>query len=198
MLVGPGAAAVAVAGVVAGMLAGVVGGKVGKVDPLRKTGGDERFPPVASGDWRTVLMTSAPRTRAVTIKHPWLVEASARMPNAMTPRRVGVMDRMLKSLDGIGLNGDSMMIVMRMVDAYARGAVAGEVNQRLLVERRGFTADGDPRQVHHEHMRWIQRSGRFPMLTRLAESGLRLPDPEAEYQAGLDCLIEGIAARYGI
>lgn len=159
--------------------------------------GDGAWPEVPT-DWRGLFRESARRRRANTLRHPWLVEAQALVPNALTPARAGAIDRILGALDGLGLDGDSRMVLLRMLDAYVKGAVASEVNQRLLLERRGLGADGDIRFLLRSNMHWLLNSGRFPNFAALVRSGLRPPDPAADFEAGLECLLDGIAARFGI
>jgi hypothetical protein len=141
---------------------------------------------------------SARRRRDFTMAHPWLVEAQALVPNLLTPSRIQVVDQMLSVLGGLGLDGDSQMLVLRAVDAYAKGAIESEVNQRQVLERRGYGADGDIRLLLRSNMHWLLNSGRFPNFAGVVRSGLRPPDPAGEYEVGLECLMDGLAARFGI
>jgi AcrR family transcriptional regulator len=156
------------------------------------------LPPVASGDWRSAVARLAHGTRGRTHAHPWLVEAQAAVPNLLTPSRNRAMDWMLSGFEGVDADGDTKMLILRVVDAYARGAVVAEINQRRLLVRRGLGADGDVRQLMRSDMAWMLRSGRYPHFTETVRAGLSPVDSAAEFDIGLEALLEGLGARFGI
>lgn len=154
--------------------------------------------PLAPGDWRTAVGRLARGTRTRTLTHPWLVEAQAAVPSLLTPARNRAMDWMLGAFDGLEVTGDTKIMILRAVDAFARGAVVAEVNQRRMLERRGFGADGDIRQLLYADMSWMLRSGRYPRFTETVRGGLSPVDSEAEFELALDALLDGLGARFGI
>jgi AcrR family transcriptional regulator len=155
-------------------------------------------PPLAPGDWRTAVARLAHGTRTRTLDHPWLVEAQALVPNLLTPARNRAMDWMLGGFEGLAVDGDTRMMIMRVVDAFARGAVVAEVNQRRMLERRGLGPDGDMRQLLTADMVWMLRSGRYPRFTETVRGGLSPVDAAAEFEVGLAALLDGLGARFGI
>jgi AcrR family transcriptional regulator len=154
--------------------------------------------PLPPGDWRTAVGRLARGTRGRTLLHPWLVEAQAAVPNSLTPARNRAVDWMLGAFDGLDVTGDTKMMILRTVDAFARGAAIAEVNQRRMLERRGLGADGDIRQLLFADMSWVLRSGRYPRFTATVRDGLAPVDPEAEFEVGLESLLDGLGARFGI
>jgi AcrR family transcriptional regulator len=150
------------------------------------------------GDWRAVLREIALRRRHSTLAHPWLPAAQAQVPNMLTPSRNLIAERMLAALESLPLTGDQKMQLIRAVDAFARGAADTEVNQRMMLERRGYGADGDVRLLLRANMQWLLRSGRYPRFSKLVQDGLAPVDQAAEFELGLEAMLDGLAARFGI
>ena len=149
-------------------------------------------------DWRAVFREVASRRRETALAHPWLPAAQAQVPTTLTPSRNTVLERMLAALDPLALTGDQKMQLIRAVDAYARGAADGEVNQRTMLDRRGYGADGDVRLLLRTNMQWLLRSGRYPRFARLVIDGLAPVDAVGEFELGLEAMLDGLAARFGI
>ena len=149
-------------------------------------------------DWRAVFREAAWRRRATALAHPWLPQAQAQVPATLTPSRNQTLERMLEVLEPLPLTGDQQMQIIRALDAYARGAADGEVNQRTMLERRGYGADGDVRLLLRSNMRWLLRSGRYPRFAKLVTDGLAPVDAEREFELGLEAMLDGLAARFGI
>ena len=156
------------------------------------------LPLLAPGDWRSAVGKLARGTLSRTRRHPWLVEAQAAVPNGLTPARNRGLDWMLGGFEGLDVTGDTKMLIMRVVDAYARGAVVAEINQRRMLERRGLGPDGDVRQLLRADMVWMLRSGRYPRFTETVRSGLAPVDAASEFEVGLQALLDGLGARFGI
>jgi AcrR family transcriptional regulator len=149
-------------------------------------------------DWRAVFREAARRRRDTALAHPWLPAAQAQVPTTLTPSRNLVLERMLAALEPLPLTGDQKMQLIRALDAYARGAADGEVNQRMMLERRGYGADGDVRMLLRSNMEWLLRSGRFPRFAELVRAGLSPVDATEEFDLGLEAMLDGLAARFGI
>ncbi|WP_370356956.1 TetR/AcrR family transcriptional regulator [Catenulispora sp. EB89] len=149
-------------------------------------------------DWRAVFREAARRRRDTTLAHPWLPAAQAQVPTSLTPNRNLALERMLAALEPLSLTGDQKMRLIRALDSYARGATDGEVNQRTMLERRGYGADGDVRLLLRSNMQWLLRSGRYPLFSQLVLEGLAPVDAEAEFELGLEAMLDGLAARFGI
>ncbi|WP_327067749.1 TetR/AcrR family transcriptional regulator C-terminal domain-containing protein [Kitasatospora sp. NBC_01302] len=44
-------------------------------------------------------------------------------------------------------------------------------------------------------MRWLMATGRYPVLERHLVEARRKDDPQWQFELGLDCVLDGIAAR---
>ena len=149
-------------------------------------------------DWRAVFREVAHRRRETALAHPWLPAAQAQVPTTLTPNRNQALERMLEALEPLPLTGDQKMQLIRALDAYARGAADGEVNQRMMLERRGYGADGDVRVLLRSNMQWLLSSGRFPRFAQVVTDGLAPVDSVGEFELGLEAMLDGLAARFGI
>jgi AcrR family transcriptional regulator len=148
--------------------------------------------------WRALARAYAVQTRVLVLRHPWVIELLARTPVALTPRLVGLAEKALVSVDGLGLDVDSMMAIFATVTAYVRGATSGEVAEREAARRQGWVSDDDVRLAYLPYVRWLIESGRYPTLTRYIIEGSNEDDAEWRFDFGLECVLEGIAARLGI
>jgi len=149
-------------------------------------------------DWRAVFREAARRRRDTALAHPWLLAAQAQVPTSLTPNRNLALERMLAALEPLPLTGDQKMQLVRALDSYARGAVEGEVNQRMMLERRGYGADGDVRLLLRSNMQWLLRSGRYPLFAKVVMEGLAPVDAAGEFELGLEAMLDGLAARFGL
>jgi AcrR family transcriptional regulator len=159
---------------------------------------DTAAPTVDPADWRAVFRESALRRRRTALAHPWLPAAQAQVPATLAPKRNEGLERMLAALEPLPLTGDQKMQLIRALDAYVRGATDGEVNRRMMLERRGYGADGDMRLLLRADMQWLLRSGRYPQFAKLVTEGLAPVDAEGEFVLGLEAMMDGLAARFGI
>ena len=94
------------------------------------------------------------------------------------------------------------MNIVLTVTTYALGAVLREVQEangdRYLEQRFAGVTDQERTEMTREFVAQIRATGRYPHMTALIEAGI---DPDAAYtrdarfEFGLDCLLDGIAAR---
>lgn len=150
------------------------------------------------GGWRVVADSYARQVRAVTLRHPWMLEASARVPVSLSPANLALTEHALTSIDGLGLDADTMMAVFGTVGSFARGAVFAEVAQREARRRGGWDSEEDLRMAYLPWVRWAIGTGRYPQLTRYIIDGSNEDDADWQFEFGLECLLDGIAARLGI
>jgi AcrR family transcriptional regulator len=148
--------------------------------------------------WRTVADSYARQLRALSLRHSWMYQAFARVPASLSPANVALMEKALGSIEGLGLDVDTMMAVFGTVNSFARGAVFAEVTQREALERHGWESEDDARLAYLPWVRWMLNSGRYPKVTRYIIEGSNEDDAEWQFEFGLNCMLDGIAARLGI
>lgn len=151
-----------------------------------------------SPTWRTVMRSLAHGTRYVMLQHPWLSRVSSQVLTGVTPNRLAGAEQALSSLDGLGLEVEYMMAVFDSVIDYAHGATAREIVMLELMRRRGWASGDDLRNAYAPHMTWLMSTGRYPTFRRWAHQAKNKDDAEWRFEFGLQCVLDGIAARLGI
>lgn len=150
------------------------------------------------GGWRDVADAYARQWRALSLRHPWTFEAFSRVPVSLSPANVALMEKALSSVDGLGLDVDTMMAVFGVVGSFARGAVYTEIAQRGAAARHGWNSDDDVRMAYLPWVRWMLGTGRYPTLSRYIIDGSNEDDADWQFEFGLTCVLDGITARLGI
>ena len=156
--------------------------------------------PEPSGDWRADLGAFAHRTRAAMSRHRWAMEfIGSRPPSG--PNDARNLERLLALFDGLA-DARLTMNIFGTVATYVTGAVMREAQEmRLQRDQERAAAALTEEQLLQEHERyrkWFEASGRYPRIVRLMESGVDPDDPatrDERFQFGLDCVLDGIAAR---
>ncbi|MGA4850873.1 TetR/AcrR family transcriptional regulator [Streptomyces sp. G5(2025)] len=153
-------------------------------------------PPEVTG-WREVLREAGIATREVTLRHPWMAELPTPL-HALTPNRLAVAERQLAALDGHGLDVDTMMAAFRTVTAYVGGMVRSEVALGAYLREREWDSAEEARKGLAPQMSYLIGTGRYPTYRRYIHEATRKDDPAWEFETGLDCVLDGIAARLGL
>ncbi|HSA52477.1 MAG TPA: TetR/AcrR family transcriptional regulator C-terminal domain-containing protein [Yinghuangia sp.] len=155
--------------------------------------------PVLPGEtWRDVLTVHAHQLRAIALRHPWTVELAARRVVNITPRVMATVERSLGALDGLGLDIDTMAAAQHSVMAYVRGALTDEIGHAELMKSQQWADEDDLRNAYGPHMTWLLGTGRYPVYHRYGMGAVRKDDKAWRFAFGLDCVLDGIAARLGI
>ncbi|MFI6688160.1 TetR/AcrR family transcriptional regulator [Streptomyces sp. NPDC050485] len=157
----------------------------------------ETAPAGAESGWREVLRAHALRTRTMMLNHPWLSQLPAPL-FALTPNRMAAAERQLAALDGHGLDPDTMMAAFRAVSSFVQGFVQSEVAVGQYMKEQGWATGDEIRQGLAPQMTWLMGTGRYPVFQHYALNAAHKDDPAWEFELGLDCVLDGIAARLGI
>jgi len=157
--------------------------------------GESRIPE-PSGDWRADLAAIAHHARAVIKRHPWMIAISAFRPT-LGPNSLASMEATLKALDGHGLDIDGMLVIANALSTFARGYAAGEIAEQQAEARSGL---GRERwmETQGQYVETIRSSGRFPLFMRVVDDARTPHDPhlvQEGFEQGLQCLLDGVAAR---
>ncbi|NUR59050.1 MAG: TetR/AcrR family transcriptional regulator [Catenulispora sp.] len=152
-----------------------------------------------SGDgsdrWRRVLRASAMRFRSVILKHPWMTDLPGRILFAPTPAFLAVAEQNLAALDGRGLTVAQMTDITGAVTAYTRAGTHDEITRGRLRAPEGWTSQRDAKDANTDRLAWLLANGEYPRYERSLREGAPRPDEQARFEFGLDCLLDGIAAR---
>lgn len=150
---------------------------------------------IPEGTWRAVLREYAVQLRDLMHRHRWLVELPPHLAMTPTPNRLAAVDRALTSLDGLGLDIDAMMTAARTVSGYVHGTVGDEVALAQLRQVSLAASREQVRKALGPQMQWMLATGRYPVYERYVYETGCAEDPEVHFEAGLELVLDGIAAR---
>jgi AcrR family transcriptional regulator len=157
--------------------------------------------PEPSGDWRADLRAGACTTRDALHRHQWAVNfMSTRPPGG--PKMLRNLERSLGALDGLGLDKATALTILMAVTTYVLGAVLREQQEangeRYMAELFEDVPEEEKQAMIRGFVQRIRTSGHFPQMVAMLDEGV---DPDAaetrdeRFEFGLDCLLDGIAAR---
>ena len=154
-----------------------------------------------SGDWRRDMHALAHTIRASLHEHPWMMDFIGGRP-PVGPKSLRNVERSLASFDGLGLDAGTAIDIVTTIGTYVLGAVLREIQERnneSLRDRQfaGLTGE-EMQQVIAEFTDRARATGRYPRLVALMDDD-HDPDAaetrDARFEFGLNCLLDGIAAR---
>jgi len=159
--------------------------------------------PEPTGDWRADLRELARRQRAGMLRHPWAMEfVASRQPSG--PNDARNLEVMLSLLAGLGLDARTTVDVLMTVVTYVLGCVLREVQEmrsdRDEAELEAAMTAEEIEAQHAQFREWFSTPGQFPNILRMIDEEVDPDAPETRderFEFGLDCLLDGIAARLG-
>lgn len=162
--------------------------------------GDQEAPE-PSGDWRRDMREVARSTRQSLHEHPWMMDFIGGRP-PVGPKSLRHVERTLAYFDGLGLDLTMAIDIATTVGTYVMGAVLREVQERhnevFTQQAFGELSEPERQAVIGEFTERMRATGRYPHLAQLMSAGYD-PDAaetrDARFEFGLDCLLDGIAAR---
>jgi AcrR family transcriptional regulator len=157
--------------------------------------------PEPSGNWRADLRGYALNTRAALLRHPWAIDFMGIGPPS-GPNDARNAERLIAALDGLGLDIATAMQVLMTVGTYVMGAALREIQeirwQHSATEATAGMTAAEIAEFLAEFNRQICESGRYPHIAKIIDAGLDPDAPETRderFEFGLDCVLDGIAAR---
>jgi AcrR family transcriptional regulator len=157
--------------------------------------------PEPSGDWRADLRGYARNTRAALLRHPWAIDFIGVGPPS-GPNDARNAERLIASLDGLGLDIRDSLRAPMAVGTYVLGAVLREIQEirwhRSAAEMAEGMTEAEAEEFRDEFNRRIHESGRYPHIAKIIDAGIDPDSPETRgerFEFGLDCVLDGIAAR---
>ncbi|HEU5417646.1 MAG TPA: TetR/AcrR family transcriptional regulator [Streptosporangiaceae bacterium] len=156
--------------------------------------------PEPSGNWQADLRAYARSTRAVLLRHRWVIDFIGGRPG-MGPNTLRSIDRSIALLDGLPLDLPTKLTILQSVTTYVTGAAVREL-QELRVQRQQEEQPGaSPEDMQAEARAWrarLEQAGGFEHFIQIFEQNL---DPDARetredrFAFGLHCLLDGIAVH---
>jgi AcrR family transcriptional regulator len=155
--------------------------------------------PEPTGDWQEDLRVQARSQRQVLLRHKWVVDFIAARP-PLGPNTLRNLDKSLATLDCLDLDTDTALNILQSVNTYVLGAVVRELGElRIQGEQEKWVTSGS--DINAKMQQWrarLEETGMFEHFLRILRDDI---DPDAEetrearFDFGLDCVLEGIAAK---
>jgi len=179
-----------------------IAGKEQLIDLMRDMLMAEIAVPEPSGDWQADLRAIAVSLREMLSRHRWLMDFTGGRP-PFGPTTLLFMESSLATLDALHLDWETKLRVLESVTTYVQGAVLREAQEARVheaereIETRGH---GDLTQAMKSWRARLNDTGLFPRFVQFLDAGID-PDAaetvDARFEFGLDCLLDGIARRFG-
>jgi AcrR family transcriptional regulator len=157
--------------------------------------------PEPTGDWRADLRGYAMAYRAALLRHPWAIDFLGSGPPS-GPNDARNAERLLETLDGLGLDIVTALRVLTTFGTYVVGAVLREVQEirwhRTFDEARGTMTAAETAAMSDNLHRVIHESGRYPHIAAVMDAGIDPDAPDsrqARFDFGLTCVLSGISSQ---
>lgn len=144
--------------------------------------------------WAQTLRGLALATRRCVLRHPWWPQLVA-VVDLDGPAGLELLETVLGSLDGLGLDIDQMLEVTSVVRIFALGYAQAE-SRRLAVLAETGRSEDEVRMRLQPYVMSLIESGDHPYLARVVIDA-RTPhdtDRDALFERALDRVLAGIAA----
>ncbi|PTL81161.1 TetR/AcrR family transcriptional regulator [Vitiosangium sp. GDMCC 1.1324] len=146
------------------------------------------------GEWREALRSIAHRTRRAAREHKWLIDLVAGRLH-LGPNALAHLEASLAALsDTPGFEDiDAVMQAVGTVNAYVIGAIRTEASE-LRAELESGMNKTEWQNASWPYIQRMVATGRFPMLARVVRDATH-PSFDVVFDKGLECVLDGIAAR---
>ncbi|MEO3978426.1 TetR/AcrR family transcriptional regulator C-terminal domain-containing protein [Streptomyces sp. CAU 1734] len=157
-------------------------------------------PPAPGTGWREALTAWATEHRALFRRNPWVLRMPVSGP-PVTPHSVAWWECGLAALADTGLDEGEKIGVIMLVAGFVRNEVLLSADLAAAIEAQGVGADEAMRR-YERTLRRLADPERYPAVARLLESGVMTAGPsdpegdaDAEFDFGLETLLDGVDAR---
>ncbi len=157
--------------------------------------------PEPSGHWRADMRELAISIRGMMHRHRWLIDLVGGRPT-LGPQSLLLLEHSLQALAGLRLEPAASFDILTAVQTYVSGTVLREVQEiRARQPENAAAGTAETADITAGRARWRDRlaaSGLFPHFVAFLDEDI---DPDAadtmeeRFAFGLDCLLDGIAAR---
>jgi AcrR family transcriptional regulator len=159
--------------------------------------------PEPSGAWRSDLRALAMSIRTSLARHSWMTDFVGGRP-PLGPTTIRMLEASLALLTPLHLKPGTELDVLTALNTYVAGAVLRESQEiRAQQAEQAAIRQSSFEAVMRERDAWrdrIAQTGMFPNFVGFLDSRVDPDAPEtrdARFEFGLDCLLDGIAARLG-
>jgi AcrR family transcriptional regulator len=140
-----------------------------------------------SSPWNLRLKKWARLCLAIYRNHPWFLEATSARHRQMGPNELMWMEVALAILAESGLSPQDQH--------HAFLAVIGHVRGHATFQRIEVRSESEQEWMHGLARLLKPEVHRYPALVRALDSGTFFKNPDAAFDFGIDCIVEGIHTR---
>lgn len=149
--------------------------------------------PSPRAEWRVALSRWAREHLAVLRCHPWVVRVPLSGP-PITPNQVVWFERGLSALRNTGLTEGEKVSVLLLVNGFVRNEALLQVDLQMAAGA-GSTVAAATSSYGKQLSRLVD-SQRFPAISAVIAAGVfdGADDPDADFNFGLERILDGVAA----
>ncbi|MGA9869574.1 MAG: TetR/AcrR family transcriptional regulator [Rhodococcus sp. (in: high G+C Gram-positive bacteria)] len=153
-------------------------------------------PATSSDNWRAGLRFVAQRNWRLYEQHPWLLDAQGARA-VLGPHTNDKYEAELRVLDGVGLSDVDIDSVLTLVLTHVAGTARALTRFERVREESGMT-DSEWWDATAPVLDTVMDPDRYPLSMRVgtaaATSYQAASDPVHEYEFGVECILDGVAA----
>jgi len=155
--------------------------------------GEVEWPNGAEGGWRAELELYARESWRLYHRHPWMLQLPLSR-GLLGPNQTAVLDSALHVVSGVGLTEREMVSVFFVVVGYVQGAARIAVDQARSEHATGVTDEQWWSNYGGLMSEYTADAERYPTLAGLSSSAWTIDGSEAEFEFGLQRVLDGIEA----
>ncbi|AHI01118.1 TetR/AcrR family transcriptional regulator [Kutzneria viridogrisea] len=144
------------------------------------------------GDWRAQVCGFAHAYRDLVLRHRWLPELMAGRP-PMGPNALRQFESGVGVFRELGCDITTASSLMKLIRSYLLGVLQDELGDQDTWRRAGMT-ELEWRDQIGPYVRSVVESGQYPHFTEYVFNAEDHEQAE-EFEFGLNCLLDGVAAR---
>lgn len=137
--------------------------------------------------WNVRLKKWTRQCLAIYRNHPWFLEATSARSSPMGPNELTWMEAAMAILAESGLSPRDQH--------HAFLAVIGHVRGHATFQRIEVRSESEQEWMHGLARLLKPEAHRYPALVRALDSGTFFKNPDAAFDFGIDCIVEGIHTR---
>lgn len=155
--------------------------------------GEMKRPDSAAGGWRAKLALYARESWRLSHRHPWTLQLPLSR-GLLGPNQTAMLDSALHAVSGLGLTENEMVSLFFVVVGYVQGAARTALDQAHTEQATGVTDEQWWSTYGRLMSEYMGDARCYPTLTSLSSSAWTFNDPEAEFEFGLQRVLDGIEA----
>ncbi|MCP2164008.1 TetR/AcrR family transcriptional regulator [Goodfellowiella coeruleoviolacea] len=157
-------------------------------------------PDQPGADWRAEVTELARARWAMVKRHPWFAELVHSRPPA-SPNACRYQEFYLATFARLGQDLARSVSFYRLIDGHVLGLALQQVEEQKMWRHNSFTSLAEVRDTARAWWGPMNEDGPYPNLVRLMRGyfdggdGAPSPGVDEQFELGLGCLLDGIAAR---